>query len=66
MEDIDFLVDFAAGDSNKLQKLGLQGKISWALNVFTLSNLEIFNSENVKNNECVHTWANYTGYTSIP
>ncbi len=66
MEDIDFWVDFVARDSNKLRKLGLEGKISWALNVFTLSNLEIFNSENVKNNEYVHTWANYTGYTSIP
>jgi len=28
MEDIDFLVDFVAGNSNKLQKLGLEGKIS--------------------------------------
>jgi len=28
MEDIDFLVDFLAGNSNKLQKLGLEGKIS--------------------------------------
>jgi hypothetical protein len=36
MEDIDFLVDFVDGNSNKLQKLGLEGKISWALNVFTL------------------------------
>ncbi len=36
MEDIDFLMDFVAGNSNKLQKLGLQGKISWTLNVFTL------------------------------
>jgi hypothetical protein len=31
---------------------------------FTLLNLEIFNSENVKNKECVHNWANGTGYTS--
>jgi hypothetical protein len=36
VEDIDFLVDFVAGNSNKLQKLGLEGKISSALNVFTL------------------------------
>jgi len=28
VEDIDFLVDFVAGDSNKLQKLGLEGKIN--------------------------------------
>jgi hypothetical protein len=66
VEHIDFLVDFVGGDSNKLQKMGLEGKISWALNVFTLSNLEFFYSENVKNNECVHTWANCTGYTSMP
>ncbi len=36
MEDIDFLVNFVAGNSKKLQKLGLEGKISSALNVFTL------------------------------
>ncbi len=35
MED-DFLVDFVAGNSNKLQKLGLEGKISGSFNVFTL------------------------------
>jgi len=40
-------------------------KIFEPSNVFTLLNLEIFNSENVKNKECVHTWANSTGYTSI-
>jgi len=27
VEDIGFLVDFAAENSNKLQKLGLEGKI---------------------------------------
>ncbi len=64
MEDIDFWMDFVVGNSNKLQKLGLEGKISWALNVFTLPNLEIFNSKNVKNKICVHTWANHMGYTS--
>ncbi len=36
MEDIDFWMDFVAGNSNKLQILGLEGIISWALNVFTL------------------------------
>jgi len=51
--------------SNKLQKLGLDGKISRTLNVFTLLNLEIFNSKNVQNEECVHTWGNGTGYTRI-
>ncbi len=64
MEDIDFWVNFVSGNSNKLQQLGLEGKISWVLNVFTLPNLEVFKSENVKNKECVHTWANKTIYTS--
>ncbi len=36
MEDIDFWEDFVVENSNKLQNLGLEGKISWALNVFTL------------------------------
>jgi hypothetical protein len=58
MKDIDFLSGFCSWKfSNKLQKLGLVGKISSALNVFTLSNSDMFNSENVKNKECVHTWA---------
>jgi len=65
MEDIDFRAEFVVGNSNKLQNLGLEGKISWAIDDFILSNLEIFNSENVKNIECVHTWANGTGYTSV-
>ncbi len=30
MEDIDFWVDFVAENSNKLQKMGLKGKIHWA------------------------------------
>ncbi len=32
MKDIDFWVDFVAGNSNKLQKVGLflEGKISWS------------------------------------
>jgi len=29
-------IDFAAKNSNKLQKLGLERKIIWAFNVFTL------------------------------
>jgi hypothetical protein len=32
----DLWVDFVAKNSNKLQKLGLEGEISRALNVFTL------------------------------
>jgi hypothetical protein len=35
VEDSEFLVDFVAENSNKLQKLGLEGKISRALGVFT-------------------------------
>jgi hypothetical protein len=58
-------VDFVAGNSKKLQKLGLEGKISSALNVFTLLNLDMFNSENVKNKERVHTWAHNPGYTIV-
>jgi len=42
-------VDFVVGNSNKLQKLGLERKIIWVLNGFTLLNLEIFNSKKVKN-----------------
>ncbi len=40
MEDIDLGVDFVAGNSKKLQKLGLEGKFDWAHNVFTLLNLK--------------------------
>jgi hypothetical protein len=36
VEGVDIWVDFIAKNSNKLQKLGLEGKISWVLNVFTL------------------------------
>jgi hypothetical protein len=36
VENIDFLVHFVVENSNKLQKLGLEGKISWSFNVFTL------------------------------
>jgi len=36
VDDIDFWVDFVARNSNKLQKLGLEGKMSWVLNVFAL------------------------------
>jgi hypothetical protein len=34
VEDIYFWVDFVVKNSNKLQKLGLEGKIGWAFNVF--------------------------------
>ncbi len=62
---LTFWVDFVAGNSNKLQKLGLEGKISWALNVFTLSNLEIFNSENVKMKNAFTLGPNGTNYTVV-
>ncbi len=58
-------MSFVNGNSNKLQKLGLEWKISWAFNVFTLLSLEIFNCENVKNKQCVDTWGNGTGYTNM-
>jgi hypothetical protein len=46
VEDIDFLVDFVAENSNKLQKLGLEGnKIK---------------SVEPSINQCVHTWAKAT------
>ncbi len=54
MENIEFWVDFVIGNSSKLWKLGLERKISWALNVFTLPNLEIFNSKNVGKKKCSH------------
>jgi hypothetical protein len=43
VENIDFGMDFVAENSNKLQKLSLEGKSNWAFNVFTLPNLETFN-----------------------
>jgi hypothetical protein len=36
MEDNEFWVDFVVGNSNKLQKLGLEGKFCWILNVLHL------------------------------
>jgi hypothetical protein len=54
-----FLVNFIAENSNKLQKNWVwKLKSSWAFNVAHLLNLEFFNSENVKNKQSVHTWAN--------
>ncbi len=65
MEDIDFWVDFVAGNWNKFQKLGLEGKISWALKMYKLLNLESFHCENVRNKEFVHTWANRAQATLV-
>ncbi len=64
MEDIDFWVEFVVGNSKKLQKLVLEGKIGWAFNVFTLPIFFKINFEDVKNKECVHTRANGACYTS--
>ncbi len=36
MKDIAFWVNFFAENSDKLPKLGLEGKISWAHTLFTL------------------------------
>jgi hypothetical protein len=65
VKDIDFWVDLVVVNSNKLQKLSFKGKISWALSVLTLSNLETLKFKNVKNKECVHTWANNTCHISM-
>jgi hypothetical protein len=46
-------------------KLSLEGKFNRAFNVFTLPNLETFNSKNMKNKECLCTWANNTN-TLVP
>jgi hypothetical protein len=58
-----FLVNFVAENSNKLQKLGLEGKISWAPRCVHIA--KFGKSENVKNKKCVHTSANGTCYTSF-
>jgi hypothetical protein len=44
------------------KKLGLEGKISWAPQCVHIEN---FHSENVKNKECVHTWANRAQATLV-
>jgi hypothetical protein len=50
----------------QIEKLEFGRRNQWStLNVFTFLNLEIFNSENVKKKECVHTWANSTSYISM-
>jgi hypothetical protein len=45
---ISFLSGFCCWKFKQIAKMGLRGKISWGLNVFTLPNSQIFNSENVK------------------
>jgi hypothetical protein len=66
VEDNDFSVSFVGGKFKQIAKNWVWNeKISWAFNVFTLLNLAIFNSENVKNKECVHTWAKGPRYTSM-
>jgi hypothetical protein len=58
-------VDFVAGNFKQIAKIGFGWKNQFNPHVFTLLNLENFNSKNVKNEECVHTWGNSTGYTRI-
>jgi len=54
-----FLVNCIAENSNKLQKKWVwEVKKQLSLQRGTLLNLEFFNSENVKNKQSVHTWAN--------
>ncbi len=55
MQDIDFWMDFVAGNSNKLQKIGFGRKNQLSPQCVHLLNLEFFNSGNVKNKERVHT-----------
>jgi len=62
---IEFLSGFCCWKFKQIAKHWVwKEKISWAFNVFTLMDLEIFNSQMWKNKECVHTWANGTSYTS--
>jgi hypothetical protein len=42
-------LDFVVGNSNKLQELGLEGKISLSPKCVQIAKLEIFNDEDVKN-----------------
>jgi hypothetical protein len=58
--------EFCCWKFKQIEKLEFGRKNQWwTLNVFTFLNLEIFNSENVKNTECVHTRAKGTSYISM-
>ncbi len=58
--------EFCCWKFKQIEKLEFGRKNQcWTHNVFTFLNLEIFNSENLKNKECVHTWANGTSYISM-
>jgi hypothetical protein len=54
-------VDFVAGNSTNYRNWVWKEKSVEPAIVFTLPNLQIFNSENVKNKECLHTQANGIG-----
>ncbi len=65
MEDIDFLVDFVAGNSIFFffffcKELGLKGKNQLIPQMGLFHIVEFRKCEKIK--ECVHTWANGTGY----
>jgi hypothetical protein len=67
VEDIDnFLEDFVAGNSKKIANIGFGRNNQFSPQCVRshCQIFKIFNSENVKNKECVHTWANDSGYTS--
>jgi len=49
----------------KFQNLGLEGKISGTPQYVHIAKFRIFNSKNVKNKKCVHTWANGTCYITL-
>jgi hypothetical protein len=48
VEDTDFWMNVLLKIKKQMQKLGLGGKIRWALNEFTLPILEFFNFKNVE------------------
>jgi hypothetical protein len=56
-------VDFVPGNSNKLQKLGLEGKNQFSPQCVHIIKFRYV--ENVKNKGCVHTWAHNPGYTIV-
>jgi hypothetical protein len=57
---------FFAINSNKLQNLGLERKITCTFNMFTLLIfLYKINYENVEKTKCVHAWAIGTSYIGI-
>jgi hypothetical protein len=57
-------VNFVAENSKKLQKIGFGRKNQLSSQCVHIAEFRKFQKFNVKNKECVHTWANGTGYIS--